>query len=173
MQFGVDPVMAAEVTAAVRANTTLPVIVKLSPNITDITVIAMAVVAAGADAISLINTVKGMRVDIKARRPMLAAGSGGLSGPAVKPIALWLVSQVAQAVPVPVIGLGGITTAEDAIEFFMAGASAVQVGTASFVNVHAAVQVLDGITAWLRRRARHCRRSSARPFLARCRCVRR
>ncbi len=149
MQFGVDPIMAAEVTAAVRANTTLPVIVKLSPNVTDITVIASAVVAAGADAISLINTVKGMRVDINTRAPTLAAGSGGLSGPAIKPIALWLVSQVAQAVPVPVIGLGGISTAADAIEFFMVGASAVQVGTASFANVHAAVQVLDGITAWL------------------------
>lgn len=149
MQFGVDPVMAAAVTAAVRANTTLPVVVKLSPNITDITVIAEAVVAAGADALSLINTVKGMRVDVKARRPMLATGGGGLSGPAIKPIALWLVSQVAQAVAVPVIGLGGIVTAEDAIEFFMAGASAVQVGTASFVNIHAATTVLDGVTAWL------------------------
>lgn len=149
MQFGVDPGMAAAVTAAVRANTTLPVIVKLSPNVTDIVVIAEACAAAGADALSLINTLKGMRVDIRARRPALGAGSGGLSGPAVKPVALWLVSQVAQAVAVPVIGLGGIATAADALEFLMAGASAVQVGTASFVNPHAASNVLDGIVAWL------------------------
>lgn len=149
MQFGVDPGMAAAVTAAVRQSTTLPVIVKLSPNVTDIVTIAAACVAAGADALSLINTVKGLRVDIRTRRPMLGTGSGGLSGPAVKPVALWLVAQVAQAVAVPVIGLGGISNAADALEFFMAGASAVQVGTASFVNPHAATAVLDGLVAWL------------------------
>lgn len=149
MQFGVDCEMAAAVTTAVRANTTLPVLVKLSPNVTDIVAIAEAVVGAGADAITLINTLKGMRVDVKRRRPVLAMGGGGLSGPAVKPVALWMTSQVAQAVPVPVVGIGGIATAEDALEFLMAGASAVQVGTASFVNPRAAIEVLDGLAAWL------------------------
>lgn len=149
MQFGVDCGMAATVTAAVRANTTLPVLVKLSPNVTDIVPIAQAVVAAGADAITLINTLKGMRVDVKRRRPVLAMGGGGLSGPAVKPVAVWMTAQVAQAVAVPVVGIGGIGTTEDALEFLMAGASAVQVGTASFVNPNAAIAVLDGLAAWL------------------------
>ncbi len=149
MQFGVDCAMAAEVTAAVRASTTLPVLVKLSPNVTDIVAIAEAVVAAGADAVTLINTLKGMRIDTRRRQPVLAMGGGGLSGPAVKPVALWMTAQVAQAVAVPVVGIGGIGSVEDALEFFMAGASAVQVGTASFVNPHAAIEVLDGIGAWL------------------------
>jgi dihydroorotate dehydrogenase (NAD+) catalytic subunit len=149
MQFGVDCVMAGEVTAAVRANTTLPVLVKLSPNVTDIVVIAESVVAAGADGITLINTLKGMRIDTKRRRPILTTGGGGLSGPAVKPVALWMTAQVAQAVAVPVVGIGGIGTAEDALEFFMAGATAVQVGTASFVNPHTALDVLEGLVAWL------------------------
>jgi dihydroorotate dehydrogenase (NAD+) catalytic subunit len=151
MQFGVDCVMAGEVTAAVRAHTTLPVLVKLSPNVTDIVAIAEAVVAAGADAITLINTLKGMRIDTKRRRPILTTGGGGLSGPAVKPVALWMTAQVAQAVAVPVVGIGGIATVDDALEFFMAGATAVQIGTASFVNPHAALDVLDGLGAWLDR----------------------
>jgi dihydroorotate dehydrogenase (NAD+) catalytic subunit len=149
MQFGVDCVMAGEVTAAVRAHTTLPVLVKLSPNVTDIVAIAEAVVAAGADAITLINTLKGMRIDTKRRRPILTTGGGGLSGPAVKPVALWMTAQVAQAVAVPVVGIGGIATVDDALEFFMAGATAVQIGTASFVDPHAALDVLDGLGAWL------------------------
>ncbi len=149
MQFGVDCVMAGEVTAAVRENTTLPVLVKLTPNVTDIVAIAEAIVAAGADAITLINTLKGMKIDVKRRRPVLTTGGGGLSGPAVKPVAVWMTAQVAQAVAVPVVGIGGIGTAEDALEFFMAGATAVQVGTASFVNPHAALDVLDGLEAWM------------------------
>jgi dihydroorotate dehydrogenase (NAD+) catalytic subunit len=149
MQFGVDCAMAGEVTAAVRANTTLPVLVKLSPNVTNIVEIAGSVVAAGADAIALINTLVGMKIDVKRRRPVLSMGSGGLSGPAVKPVAVWMTAQVAQAVAVPVVGVGGIGNVEDALEYFMAGATAIQVGTASFVNPNAALDVLDGLQAWM------------------------
>jgi dihydroorotate dehydrogenase (NAD+) catalytic subunit len=145
MQFGTDRVLAAEVTAAVRDNTTLPLMVKLTPNVTDIVAIAEAVAQAGADAISLINTVTGMSIDVSARRPILARGVGGLSGPAIKPIAVYMVYQVAGAVSVPVVGCGGITTANDALEFIMAGAQAVQVGTASFLRPRAALEVLEGI----------------------------
>ena len=149
--FGADPAAAARVTAMVKKNCALPVLVKLSPNVTDIAAIARAVEEAGADAVSLINTLLGMAIDIDSRRPKLANIMGGLSGPAIKPIALRMVFQVSRAVKIPVIGIGGITTAQDALEFLIAGASAVQVGTASFRDATAAVRVLDGIGDWLRR----------------------
>ncbi len=149
--FGTVPEMAAAVTIAVRNSTDLPVIVKLSPNVTDITEIALAVEEAGADAVSLINTLLAMGIDIKTRRPRLANIVGGLSGPAIKPVALRMVYQVAGAVSIPVIGIGGITTAEDAIEFFLAGARAVQVGTANFTNPSASEDIVDGIIEYLRR----------------------
>ena len=149
MAFGVDPKAAAEVTSAVRAASSLPLIVKLSPNVTDIVEIARAVVQAGADAVSLINTLVGMVIDVKARRPFLATGTGGLSGPAIRPVALRMVYEVAKAVDVPVIGVGGICTTEDALQFLMAGATAVQVGTATFVNPSAAVEIVSGLEAFL------------------------
>jgi dihydroorotate dehydrogenase (NAD+) catalytic subunit len=148
--FGSQPGMAQAVTEAVRKQTDLPVIVKLSPNVTDITEIARAVEDGGADAVSLINTLLGMAIDSKSRRPRLANIVGGLSGPAIKPVALRMVWQVAGAVTIPVIGIGGITTAEDAVEFLLAGASAVQVGTANFVNPRAAEDIIDGIGDYLR-----------------------
>lgn len=151
MAFGVDPVLAAEVVAAVRANTSLPVIAKLSPNVTDPVAIAEACVAAGADVLSMINTLLGMAIDINSRRPVLANIFGGLSGPAIKPIALRVVWQVSQAVDVPVIGMGGIMSANDALEFLLAGASAVAVGTANFVNPRASLEVLDGIRKYCER----------------------
>ena len=147
--FGTDPAMAHAVTTAVRENYQGPVVVKLSPNVTDITVIARAVEEAGADAVSLINTVLGMAIDIETWRPMLANTVGGLSGPAIKPIALRMVWQVAMSVKIPVVGIGGITTPEDAIEFLMAGASAVQVGTANFINPKATEEIIEGITGFL------------------------
>ncbi|MCL5256640.1 MAG: dihydroorotate dehydrogenase [Chloroflexi bacterium] len=149
MAFGVDPLLAAEVTRAVRSATSLPLIVKLSPNAHDIVAVACAVVEAGANAVSLINTLVGMAIDVEARRPVLGNVVGGLSGPAVKPVALRMVYQVAGAVGVPVIGIGGISTARDALEFFMAGASAVQVGTANFVNPQAMIGIIDGLTSWM------------------------
>ncbi len=152
IQFGTDPVMAAQVTRAVRDNTQLPVIVKLSPNVTDITAVARAVVEAGADAVSLINTLLGMAIDIQRVRPVLANVMGGLSGPAIKPVAVRMVWQVAQAVPVPVLGMGGILTAEDAIEFMLAGATAVGLGTANFVNPAAPREVVQGIAAYCQAR---------------------
>jgi dihydroorotate dehydrogenase (NAD+) catalytic subunit len=147
--FGSQPKMARAVTAAVRKQTSLPVIVKLSPNVTDITEIARAVEDSGADAVSLINTLLGMAIDSKARRPRLANIVGGLSGPAIKPVALRMVWQVANAVRIPVIGIGGITTAEDAVEFLLAGATAVQVGTANFVNPRAAEEIVTGLADYL------------------------
>jgi len=150
--FGVDPAAAYEVIHAVRNKTSLPVIAKLSPNVTDITVIARSVVDGGADAVSLINTLTGMAIDIETRRPKLANITGGLSGPAIKPVALRMVWQTAQAVQVPVIGIGGITSASDALEFIIAGASAIQVGTASFVNPRAAIDILDGIASYFNRK---------------------
>jgi dihydroorotate dehydrogenase (NAD+) catalytic subunit len=147
--FGVDPGAAYEVVRAVRLRTALPTIVKLSPNVTDIAKIAETTVAAGADALSLINTITGMAVDVAARRPVLANITGGLSGPAIKPIALRMVWQVVNAVRVPVIGIGGITTARDALEYLITGASAVQVGTANFVEPAATMKILDGIEAYL------------------------
>jgi len=150
-EFGASPAAAAEVTAAVKAATSLPVLVKLTPNTSDIARVAVAVAEAGADAISLINTLKGMAIDITGRRLMLGNTTGGLSGPAIKPVALCMVYEVAGAVELPVIGGGGITTGSDAIEFIMAGASAVQVGTASFANPRAALDVLEGIEQFMRK----------------------
>jgi len=148
-EFGKDPEPASRVTAAVKAATSLPVLVKLTPNTGNIAEVAIAVAEAGADAISLINTLKGMTIDIAKRRPLLGNISGGLSGPAIKPIALYMVYEVAGAVEVPVVGCGGITTASDAIEFIMAGASAIQVGTASFANPQAPLDILQGIEQFM------------------------
>ncbi|MDQ4100113.1 MAG: dihydroorotate dehydrogenase [Chloroflexota bacterium] len=147
--FGWDPDMSAEVTRAVRAATTLPLIVKLSPGATDIVGVAQAVEAAGADAVSLINTLVGMAIDTRARRAVLANVTGGLSGPAIKPVALRMVYQVAAAVRVPVVGMGGITTLSDALEFFMAGASAIQIGTAIFSQPGVLLRLIDDLTDWL------------------------
>jgi len=150
LEFGTAPRAAAAVTAAVRRRTTLPVIVKLTPNASDIVAVARAVVDAGADALTLINTFPAIAIDIEARRPALGWGSGGLSGPALKPIAIRMVYLVAAAVDVPIIGCGGVMTGEDAVEYLMAGASAVQVGTATFRNPRAPLDVLEGLEAWLR-----------------------
>ena len=151
MFFGCDPGLAAEVTAAVRAATTLRVIVKLTPNVTDVAAVARAVGDAGADALSLINTLLGLAIDVRRRRPVLGNVTGGLSGPAVKPVALRMVYQVAAAVDVPIIGLGGITGLDDALEFLMAGASAVQVGTATFADPGTMTRIVDDLAAWLAR----------------------
>jgi len=148
-EFGANPDSAARVTAAVKAATSLPVLVKLTPNTSDISKVAIAVAEAGADAISLINTLKGMYIDITIRQPLLGSKTGGLSGPAIKPIALAMVYEVAGAVRIPVIGCGGIAAASDAIEFFMAGASAIQVGTATFTNPRAPLDVLEGIEQFM------------------------
>ena len=149
-EFGARPKSAAEVTAAVKAATSLPVIVKLTPNTGDIVGVAKAVAKAGADAISLINTLRGMTIDIAKRRPLLGNIFGGLSGPAMRPIAVYMVYTVAGAVEVPVVGSGGITSASDALEFIMAGASAVQVGTANFANPRAPLDVLEGIKRFMK-----------------------
>ena len=143
--FGVDPEAAFNVVSAVRKKTNLPVMVKLTPNVTDVAEIAVNVEAAGADSISLINTITGMSIDIETRRSKLANITGGLSGPAIKPIALRMVWQVAQNVKIPVIGVGGIIKAEDALEFLIAGASAVQIGTANFINPNATTDIIEGI----------------------------
>ena len=148
-EFGAEPGPAAMVTKAVREATTLPVIVKLTPNTADIVAVAQAVTEAGADAVSLINTIKGMAIDITTRKLLLGYGHGGLSGPAIKPVALRMVYEVARAVDIPVVGCGGIGSANDAIEFFIAGASAIQVGTASFTIPTAAIDVLEGIERFL------------------------
>ena len=150
-EFGASPESAARVTTAVKAATSLPMLVKLTPNTEDITKVAIAVAGAGADAISLINTIKGMAIDTTRRRPLLGNISGGLSGPAVKPVALYMVYQVAGAVDVPVVGCGGIATAGDALEFLMAGASAVQVGTASLSNPQASFEVMEGIERFMKK----------------------
>jgi dihydroorotate dehydrogenase (NAD+) catalytic subunit len=150
MAFGVDPLQAGRLVGAVRTVFGGPLIVKLSPNVTDIAAIAASVEDAGADAVSLINTLTGMAVDIRARRPRLANTTGGLSGPAIKPVALRMVWQVARRVKIPVIGIGGICSAEDALEFIIAGATAVQVGTANFVNPRAAIEIVEGIGGFLR-----------------------
>jgi len=147
--FGTDPSMAAAVTNGIRQATKLPVIVKLSPNVTDVTLIARAVENAGADGISLINTLLGMAIDIRSRKPKLANIVGGLSGPAIKPVALRMVWQTAQAVSIPVIGIGGIGTTEDALEFLMAGATAVQVGTANFYQPNAAMEIVAGLEQYV------------------------
>ncbi len=150
--FGTDPDMIAEVTARVKDVTNLPVIIKLSPNVTDIVVMAKAAEAAGADAVSLINTITGMSVDIEKRIPHLKNVTGGLSGPAIKPIALRMVWQAASQVQIPVIGIGGIMTAADALEFFIVGARAIQVGTANFVEPRATINIIEGIEAFMKRR---------------------
>lgn len=147
--FGVDSCAAADVISRVREKTDKPLMVKLSPNVTDIVEIAKSVEDAGADSISLINTITGMAIDIKKRRPVLANITGGLSGPAIKPVALRMVWQVASKVKVPVIGIGGIMNAEDALAFFIAGASAVQVGTANFINPRATIDIIEGIETYL------------------------
>ncbi|MDH7479693.1 MAG: dihydroorotate dehydrogenase [Syntrophomonadaceae bacterium] len=151
MQFGTDPAAAAGVVKAVRTSTRLPLIAKLSPNVTDIVAIAGSVAEAGADALSLINTLLGMAIDVKARRPVLANVVGGLSGPAIKPVALRMVWQVAQAVDLPILGMGGITTAEDALEFILAGATAVAVGTANFLNPRATTDIIRGLEEYCQR----------------------
>jgi dihydroorotate dehydrogenase (NAD+) catalytic subunit len=152
MAFGAYPESAAEVVGAIRKQTTKLLMIKLSPNVTDITEIAKGVEAEGADSISLINTITGMAVDIETRRPKLANITGGLSGPAIKPVALRMVWQVVQVVKVPVVGIGGIMTAKDALEFLIAGAVAVQVGTANFINPHATTDIIDGIETFLMER---------------------
>ena len=149
MIFGVNPDIAADVTKNIRNETGLPLIVKLTPNVTDITEIALAVENAGADAVSLINTLTGMSVDIETRRPHLANITGGLSGPAVKPVALRMVWQVVKALKIPVIGIGGISTAADALEFIISGATAVEIGTANFTNPHVTIEVLEGIQEYM------------------------
>ena len=149
MAFGVTCEGAASVVKAVRKRYNKTLIVKLSPNVTNIADIARAVEAEGADSVSLINTLMGMAIDIERRQPMLSISTGGLSGPAVKPVAVRMVWQVAKAVDIPVIGLGGISTAADAIEFFMAGASAIEIGTANFLDPAVTIKVRDGINQWL------------------------
>ncbi len=151
MAFGVTCQGAASAVKAVRERYHKTLIVKLSPNVTDIAEIAKACEAEGADSVSLINTLMGMAIDIERRRPLLSISTGGLSGPAVKPVALRMVWQVAKAVKIPVVGLGGICTAEDAIEFLMAGASAIEIGTANFLDPAVTIKVRDGINDWLDR----------------------
>lgn len=149
MAFGVTCAGAASVVKAVRARYNKTLIVKLSPNVTDVTEIARAVEVEGADSVSLINTLMGMAIDIEKRKPLLSINTGGLSGPAVKPVALRMVWQVAKAVKIPVVGLGGICNAHDAIEFFMAGATAIEIGTANFIDPQVTMKVRDGINEWL------------------------
>lgn len=147
--FGTDAKVAAELTAAVKAVTKHPLYVKLSPNVTDIVAIAQAVEAAGADGLSLINTLVGMRFDINTRRPLLANGIGGLSGPAIMPVALRMIYQAYKRVSIPIIGIGGISSAKDVAEFFLAGASAVQVGTANFVDPYVLPKIIDELPSLL------------------------
>jgi len=147
--FGTDPAAAAQVVELVRNSTSKPLIVKLSPNVTDVVAMAKACVDAGAEALSLINTLTGMAIDINSRRPILANITGGLSGPAIKPVALRMVWQVSRGVKVPLIGIGGIMSATDALEFILAGATAVQVGTANFLNPSAAEEIAAGMESWL------------------------
>lgn len=149
MAFGVTCAGAAQVVRAVRCRYRKTLIVKLSPNVTDITEIARVCEAEGADSVSLINTLMGMAIDIERRKPVLSIGTGGLSGPCVKPVALRMVWQTARAVKIPVVGLGGICNAKDAIEFLMAGATAVQIGTANFLDPAVTIKIRDGINAWL------------------------
>ena len=151
LAFGTDPKNAASVTAAVRKVTAKPVIIKLSPNVTDITAIAKACEDAGADGISLINTLVGMRIDPKTRKPILAVGSGGLSGPAVKPVAVNMVYKVYESVQIPIVGMGGIATAEDVIEMMLAGATAVEVGAANLVDPFACKKIIDRLPEVMRK----------------------
>ncbi len=149
MVFGTSAKAAASVVSEVRKRYKKTLIVKLSPNVTDIAEIARAVEAEGADSVSLINTLMGMAIDIEKRKSLLSIGTGGLSGPCVKPVAVRMVNQVYKAVKIPVVGLGGICTAEDAIEFFMAGATAIEIGTANFLDPATTIKVRDGINTWL------------------------
>lgn len=152
MAFGTNPKSAEEVIAVVKKNTTLPIIAKLSPNVTDIAEMAKAVECGGADVISLINTLLGMSIDIRTQKPVLANKMGGLSGPAVRPVAVRMVYQVYQAVALPIIGMGGISTWQDAVEFLLAGASAVSIGTANFINPLVPVDILNGVEEYCRQR---------------------
>ena len=149
--FGQDPKAVEQITAAVKKHAKQPIIMKLSPNVTDITVMAKAAEAGGADALSLINTITGMKIDIYKRQFAVANKTGGLSGPAIKPIAVRMVYQVANAVKLPIIGMGGIATAEDALEFILAGATAVSIGTANFANPYATIEVIEGIEAYMKK----------------------
>lgn len=149
--FGQDPKAVEAITKAVKAKAKQPIIMKLSPNVTDITVMAKAAETGGADCLSLINTLTGMKIDIERQTFAIANKTGGLSGPAVKPVAVRMVYQVANAVKIPIIGMGGICTAEDAMEFILAGATAVSIGTANFANPYTTVEVIDGIEAYMRR----------------------
>ena len=149
--FGQDPKAVEAITKAVKAKAKQPIIMKLSPNVTDITVMAKAAEAGGADCLSLINTLTGMKIDIDRQTFAIANKTGGLSGPAVKPVAVRMVYQVANAVKIPIIGMGGICTAEDAMEFILAGATAVSIGTANFANPYTTLEVIDGIEAYMRR----------------------
>ena len=151
MSFGTDPALAAAVTKAVKEKTTKPVIVKLSPNVTDIVSIAKAVEAAGADGVSLINTLMGMRFDLRTKKPILANGTGGLSGPAVFPVALRMVWQVANAVKIPVVGMGGVTTAENVLEMLAAGATAVEVGAANLTDPFACKKIIEDLPGAMRK----------------------
>jgi dihydroorotate dehydrogenase (NAD+) catalytic subunit len=149
MAWGTDAQSTYKIISSIREATSLPLIAKLTPNVTDIKTIAQAAEEAGADALSLINTLVGMTVDIDSRKPKLANVSGGLSGPAVKPVALWLVWQVFQTVNIPVIGIGGIIKVEDALEFIIAGARAIEIGTANFVNPRVTIEIIEGIEKYL------------------------
>ena len=151
--FGQSPDLVKEITRTLKSRSKKPIIMKLSPNVTDISVMAGAAQEAGADAISLINTITGMKIDIHKRKFVLANKTGGMSGPAIKPIALRMVYQAAQVVDIPIIAMGGITTAEDAIEFIMAGASMVSVGTANFYNPYASLEIVEGIEEYLQQNA--------------------
>jgi dihydroorotate dehydrogenase (NAD+) catalytic subunit len=148
-EFGSNPELAARVTAAVREATSLPVLVKLTPNTADIARVAVSVAKAGADAVTVINTLKGIVIDVTRRQPLLGSITGGLSGPVIKPVALAMVYEVAGSVEIPVIGCGGIATASDALEFIMAGASAVQIGTANLASPRAPLEVLEGLEAFM------------------------
>ncbi|NLB19210.1 MAG: dihydroorotate dehydrogenase [Syntrophomonadaceae bacterium] len=152
LQFGTDPVMVKEMVAAIKSQTSLPVMPKLSPNVTDITAIARAAYEGGADCLSLINTLMGMAIDVDKRKPVLANTFGGLSGPAIKPVALRMVYQVAQEVPLPIMGLGGIMNTGDALEFLMAGASAISIGTANFVDPQVTTQIISGLQKYMEER---------------------
>lgn len=149
VQFGTDPLLASEVTRRVKAKSKVPVYVKLSPNVTDIVEIARAVEAAGADGLSMINTLTGMQIDLNTRKPILANKVGGLSGPAIKPVAIRMIYQVKQHVSIPIIGMGGITSAEDVLEFLLAGASAVAIGTANFQNPFICPEIIEALPAVL------------------------
>ncbi len=149
MEFGADPEAAAMVTAAVKRETSLPIIVKLTPNVTDMRLVAQAVEAAGADAVTVMNTIVGMVIDVRRRKPVIGRGHAGLSGPAIRPVAVSQTWKVSQAVQIPVIGCGGIASANDALEFLLAGATAVQIGTATFIDPSTAERVIQGIERYL------------------------